>query len=385
MSDAAREFLARTLTAAGAVVEDTPGGLEALLPASAARHLGVPEEIRIHLSSTEAPAGGRVLDGRIGSSFLERLVAARLERAAMAAVALPAGLPAPLPESLPVFLNAVRAGPAERRRTAGRFLAAELRLTLHGEEVRSALVSLTIRLADAARTEPFRVSGAYPVAAAPLDDRERRNAAAALQAWLWREGPAVHAGALDTLRRRARRDLERMAEYYASLDAEMAKAAQRARSHDQRSRRYAKWAALAAELESRREQLRVRIRPRLAARIMAATIVQTDVEHFVTPVRRRSRKGSVTIDCRMADGVFEGPACAACGVATLRLYLCDDRLHVLCEACGQTGRLDAARCRACRGPRPERPAVAIDDPTARLRIGGSRLPSGQPSGGTYGA
>lgn len=361
------------LTAAGGVVEDAPGGLEALLTPDAARQLNVPKEIRIHLSSTETPAGGRVLDGRLGSAFLERLVATRLEQAAIAAVVLPAGLPAPLPENLPVLLNAVRAGTAERQRAAGRYLTTEVRVMLHGEEFRSALVSLTIRLADGLPTEGFRVGGAYPIAAARLDDRERRNAVAALRSWLRRQGPAVHAGALETLRRRARRDLERMSEYYASLDAEMAKAAQRARSADERSRRQAKRAALPADLDSRRQQLRVRIQPRLAARIVAATIVETDVEHFVTPARRRNRKGSVTISCRMTDGVFEGPACAACGVATLRLYLCDQRLHVLCEACGQAGRLDTARCPACRGARsdPERPVVAIEDPTARLRIGGS--------------
>ncbi|MBI4538406.1 MAG: hypothetical protein HY704_02695 [Gemmatimonadetes bacterium] len=370
MGDPVQEFLTLTLSSAGGVVEDAPGGLQALLPPNVARRLGVPEEIGIHLSSAEPPGEG-VLDGRIGSSFLERLVADRLERPAIAAVALPAGLPAPLPESLPVLLNAVRLGAAERRRTDGRFLAAEVRVTLQGEELRSAVVSLTIRLADGARTEAFRVSGAYPLATAPLDDRERHNARAALRSWLWREGPVVHVGALETLRRRARRDLEGMAEYYASLDAEMAKAAARARSDEERLRRYAKWAALPGDLDSRREQLRLRIRPRLAARMVAATLIESDVEQFEFAVRRRSREGSVTICHRTTDGVFEGPACASCGVATLCLYLCDERLHVLCEACGQAGRLDAARCRACRGSCPEQPTVSIDDPTARLRIGGS--------------
>lgn len=371
MSDSVREFLARTIALAGGVVEDAPGGLEALLPQNAAARLGVREEIALHLSSSPAPPGDGVVDGRVGSWFLERLVEERLERTAIAAVALPAGLPTPLPERLPVLLNAVRAGTAKYRRTVARFLAADLRVTLHGEEVRSALVSLTIRLEDGARTEPFRVSGAHTVITAPLDTRERRNTQRAFRSWLRREGPTVHRSAFETLHRRARRDLERLADYFASLDAEMAKAVDRARSDDERSRRYAKWAALPADLEARREQLRVRIRPRLAARLVAATLIESDVEYFELPVRRRRREGSAIIRCRMADGVFEGPACASCGVATLHLYLCDERLHVLCEACGQAGKLDAARCLVCHGSRPEPPTVSIDDPTARLRIGGS--------------
>lgn len=369
MSDTVREFLRRTLLLEGGVVEDSPDGLEALLPAGAARRLGVPEEIEIHLSSSEPPTDDTVLDGRIGSVLLERLVADRLGRPAITAVELPAGLPTPSPDDLPVLLNAVRAGDAERRRAPGRFLAADVRVTLQGEELRSAIETLTIRLDDGARTEPFRVGGAFPVAASPLDDRERANARAGLRSWLWREAPAVHASALETLRRRGARDLERLAEYYASLDTEMAQAAERARTDDERARRQAKWAALPADLDSRREEVRMRIRPRLAARMVAATLIQADVERFDIPVRRRKRKGSVTLCCRTADGVFEGPACAACEVATLRLYLCDDRLHVLCEACGQPGRLDRARCPACRGARPERPSVVVDDPTARLRIG----------------
>lgn len=373
MSDLVREFLVRTLASAGGVVEHTPDGLEALLPASAGRRLGVPEELAIRLSSSEAPAGGGVLDGRIGSSLLEGLVAARLERAAIAAVTLPPRDQHPaLPDDVPVLLNAVRAGTAERYRTVARFLVADLRVTLHGEELRSTLVSLTIRLEDGGRTEPFDASDARPSVTAPLGERERQNVRAALRSWLWREGPAAPSGALETLGRRARRDLERMAEYYASLDAEMAKAVQRARSNDERSRRAAKWAALPADLEIRRRQLQVRIRPRVGARIVAATLVETAVEQFDIPVRRRSREGSVPVFRRLADGRLEGPACASCSVATVRFYLCDDQLHVLCAACGQQGRLDGTRCRACLGSPPEGAGIRIEDPTARLRVG--RLP-----------
>jgi len=366
--DLVREFLARSVSAAGGIVEETPRGLEALLPAAEAARLGLTEELRIHLDSEPAPSGA--IDGRLGSALLERLVAARLEKAPIAAVALPAELPRSLPETLPALLNAVRSGVAESRRIPARFLATAIRLTLQGEELRSELLSLTVRLEDGAAVRALRLSGAYPVAAAPLDEGERRHAAEALRSWLSREAPGELSGAFETLRRRARRDLERLADYYASLDREMAKAAQRARSEEERGRRLAKRSGLPAELVARREQLRARMRPRLAARILTATLIETEVERFTLPVRRRSAAGTVTVLCRAADGVFEGPGCAACRVATLRLYLCDERLHVLCEGCGQTGRLDAARCPACRPRRPEPLAVSVDDPTASPETAG---------------
>ena len=68
-----------------------------------------------------------------------------------------------------------------------------------------------------------------------------------------------------------------------------------------------------------------------------------------------------------ADASFEGPMCAACGRAALRLYLCDDRLHTLCDACGHGGRLDAARCPACQPATPLSPRLSVDDPTEPVR------------------
>jgi hypothetical protein len=366
--DLVREFLMRSLSAAGGVVEEAPGGLEALLPAHVAARLGLAEELRIQLDSTPASAGAA--DGRLGSPFLERLVAARLENAPFAAVALPAELPRSLSPNLPALLNAVRAGDAEAARTPARFLATELRLVLQGEELRSTLHSLTVRLEDGARVRTFRVGDSYPVATAPLDDRERRNAVQAIGSWIRREGPGVLSSALETLRRRALRDLERMAEFYASLDVEMVKAAERARSPEERSRRLAKRAALPTDLAQRREQLRARMRPRLAARMVAATLIETEVERFVIPVRRRTNEGKVTVVCRAADGAFEGPRCAGCGIQTLRFFLCDERLHVLCEACGQAGRLDAARCPACCRRDPHPLVISVEDPTARFGLAG---------------
>jgi hypothetical protein len=175
-----------------------------------------------------------------------------------------------------------------------------------------------------------------------------------------------------------------MADYYASLDAEMARAIERARADDERARRVVKRRALAEDLAARRAQLRERMRARLSAGILAATLLETEIECFTLPVHRRNLGGQITLGCRAADGLFEGPACTACGVATLRFYLCDERLHVLCAACGQTGRLDTTRCAACTRRPLESPAISVEDPTANLRLGSNptdsdTTPAGAPA------
>src|SRR5439155_14070632 len=106
------------------------------------------------------------------------------------------------------LLNAVRAGPARPRpRAPVRYLAAHLRLTLQGDEVRHATLPVAVRLDDGAEVASLDLAAAYPVAVAPLGDAERAAAARTLQAAFRRAGPEVLGMALEAIARRARRDL----------------------------------------------------------------------------------------------------------------------------------------------------------------------------------
>lgn len=370
--DFVREFLCGTLNTAGGVVEtDESGDLHVLLPPEVAADFGLGEEIRIALSDRRQDEHA-VVDGRLGSPALDRLVSRRLAAPPLAAVIVPPELPRPLPAHAPVLLNAVRAGEPARFRATERYLVADLRLMLHSDEVRAAMDTVCVRLADGAQVTPPPLHQAEPRPLRTLDDAERHRAHRALRLWARQEGPARLAGALAAVQRRLRRDLERMAEYYASLDTEMEVAVRRARVPEERERRQSKRAALADDLAARRAQLRERTRTRITASLIAATLVETDVERFELPVRRRNHQGVVTVRGRAADSVFEGPACDACGAGVLRFYLCDEQLHVLCQRCGQDGRLDSARCSGCRPVAPEPYRLRIDDPTARMRLGGAR-------------
>ncbi|MBI3767633.1 MAG: hypothetical protein HY271_03940 [Deltaproteobacteria bacterium] len=368
MTAPVREFLSLHLTALGAVVEHEGPILHALLPAEAGGS-GTVEEVRLAVDGP--PEGAGVLDARLGSPFLEQAVTARRVRPALAAVALPGELPRRLPDHVPVLLNAVRGGPAgPRTRGAARYLTAHLRLRLQGDEVRHLMLPLTVRLEDGARVKPLDLGRAYPVTAAPLSAEEQARVALALRRGCERAAPGVLAGALEAIGRRARRDLLRIADYYTSLDAEMARATGRARSADERARRAAKRAMLPEELRTRCHQLRERLSTRLGVELVAATLIETEVDSYAMPVRRRTSTSTLTVQQRATDGAIEGPLCSACGVSTIRLHLCDDCLHPLCETCGRTGRLDSARCPGCRPRRPAPLVLSVEDPTASLAVGG---------------
>jgi len=368
--DPVREFLRLHLSAHGAVVEDVADGLDALLPVEAAAELGVPEEVRFAFDGSVDIAAATV-DARLGSPVLERAVAARRDRHPLATVAFAGELPRPLPDRFPVLLNAVRAGAiAPRVRVAARYLVAHLRLTLQGDELRSTLLDLTVRLSDGACVAALDLSRSYAIAAAPLTATERSAASETLRRAVRQAAPATLAGALAAIGRRAQRDLTRIAEYYTSLDGEMARAVARVRSDDERRRRVAKRALLPDELAARRAQVRERLSARVSAELIAAVVVETEADRYAVPVRRRTRSDTVVVERRAADGTLEGPKCAGCGTSTLHLYLCDERLHTLCDDCGQSGRLDRPRCAGCR-PRSALPlAVSVEDVTAALQLGG---------------
>ena len=263
---------------------------------------------------------------------------------------------------------------------------ADLLLTLHGDEVRSALAATCVRLCDSASVAGFSLAAAYPGdggrggSRGGLDDSERRALVRGLRAWIGLHGLDPFRAALEGVARRARRDLERLAEYYRSLDDEMARAIRRARADAEKARRRAKRELLPAELAARKEQLRERLRPRLTSRLLAVRVIETEIDRFAVPVQRRARAGSIAVTRRAADGRMEGPLCAACGQETSHVYLCDERLHVLCNACGHDGRLDRARCAAC-SPDGRAAAAAAEAMPRSITVADATASALRPGGG----
>ena len=289
--DLARELVRLALEAEGAVVEDTGDGLYALLPAAAAASLSLGEEVRVAFGAG-GDAEGSTVDGRLGSRLVEALAAPHLAEPPLGALILPAELPRRLPAHLPVLLNGVIAGDAVATGGVERYVVTEVRLVVQSDEMRSRIATLCFRASDGARVSTPRLAGAHEGALEPLAGEERRRLESSLRSWMQREGIRQMAGAFESVRRRLSRDLESMADFYRGLDSDMAAAARRARSDEERQRRNAKRGALGVDMAARRGQLRERTRLRLSGTVVAATLVESQVQRFTLPVRRRQQSGS---------------------------------------------------------------------------------------------
>jgi hypothetical protein len=96
--------------------------------------------------------------------------------------------------------------------------------------------------------------------------------------------------------------------------------------------------------------LRERYRVRLTLAPLALLLLEVPTLRVRLRVRRRKLEGELQL--RFAPGAtgFDRIACAACLATTSRPAVCDDRLHVLCEACcpSAQGRPDCPACRATR-------------------------------------
>ena len=165
--------------------------------------------------------------------------------------------------------------------------------------------------------------------------------------------PRAHAAADDLLtafqdavRRRLDRDRARLEEYFTSLIAD-------ART-PRRSVPEAAIAAKLAHLEAERDQKLRDLGPRYAikATVTPAAFVCARIPAARVRLRARRRKAEgeiivvVPADVRSPDRL----ACAACHRTTLRPIACDDRLHLLCEACCPAAQ-GRPQCRPCRGGR----------------------------------
>jgi hypothetical protein len=144
--------------------------------------------------------------------------------------------------------------------------------------------------------------------------------------------------------RRHARDHRRIEEYFAALAADAA--APRRRIAPEAVRQ--KLEHLVAERDAKLRDLASRYLLRVSLEPVALVRVAVPATTVRLHVRRRKREGELVLRLPAGAQAFDRPACAGCGAATARPAVCDERLHVLCEACvpQAQGRPD---CRACRG------------------------------------
>lgn len=104
-----------------------------------------------------------------------------------------------------------------------------------------------------------------------------------------------------------------------------------------------------------------RYRTRLRFQPIGALVCTLPVVHVTARLHRRNASRTAALAWNPIDRAVEPPCCAACGTATSVIFLCDERVHILCGAClAACGTCDRQYCRAChaRCPRGHDPLTA---------------------------
>ena len=179
-----------------------------------------------------------------------------------------------------------------------------------------------------------------------IDEHDARAAARGVRAITSRV-PIVIGPQLDevsaAVARRRDRERARIDDYFGSLIAE----ASRPRRQVERAAIEAQIAALRAEHAAKLRDLGARYTLRVRIDPVALAAIATRVAEVRLRLRRRKGERELALQVPPGARAPDALACVACPAATRAPVLCDDALHVLCEACAPevTGR---PRCPACR-------------------------------------
>jgi hypothetical protein len=341
------DFAVEVLMARGALVERDAMGAMALLPPEAARALGIDEEVQLSLEGGAAGFCG------LGSPLFERLVSAVKARAPVASLRLALEPPRRTQAIEAASRLVVRNGLCDVIDVSpahATYVAATLAWTAEADDRYQGLFTLvfdaeTGGAPDAAFAEaltPTRLPLAAISAAAALSPAVAERAAQWLQRRAGGRAVEVLATVSESVARRRGREQTRIEEYFASLIAET----QAPRRAIAAAAIAAKLAVLEADRAAKLRDLDERYGLRTQLSPAALLVIETRVAEV--RLRLRRRKGERELSVRVPPGAraVDALACESCATATLRLALCDDRLHVLCERCAHSaqGRL---RCPAC--------------------------------------
>lgn len=294
------DFAARLLAQRGALVEATPGSVEAPVSASLASELGVGE----HVVLVESPGPAAEHVG-YGSALLERMVTSAT------------GI---------IPFVAARANVAPARGSQARAAV---------EEFGAAVVRSLEEMAVAPPEPATLVTGA-------------RAALAACAA----QAAEAAAGFREGMERRFARDRERLEGYFADLVSELDSRLARGRvsAADVEDKRR----VLERERAAKIEALSARYATRLELRAVAAMLVEAPVFRIALELRRRKASRSIEVEYDCATRRLVTPPCDACGSPAPRPAACDDAVHLLCEVCAPRSEGRVA-CVACQGRRERRP------------------------------
>lgn len=347
------EYTADALLAAGALVDREADGILALLPPDLAQELGVSEVCRLAARAPEVPRDDVLVCG-IGAPALERL-GSRLEGSlAVGAARLAVEPPRPRLARALAERFAVRNAPVEPSDAIpglAQYLVAWLAWSAEADDRHDGVVQTGVALDDLGAPEPGLLQLADPLgepsrfqpSVLPFDAAAVRRALRLAAERGERALAEPLEGVRSLVARRLRRDHERIAEYFEGL----ARDARAPRRRIDPAAVEAKLAQLRAERDAKLRALGERYRLRVALAPIALLRVEVPALRVRLRVRRRKLAGELLLRLGPGASAFDPLACAACPGTTSHPLLCDDRLHVLCEACAPTAQ-GRPSCGACR-------------------------------------
>jgi hypothetical protein len=342
-------FVVEALEAEGSLCEPDPAAerATAILPPEVARRLEVPEECRLAVRPGDDP--GEIACG-LGSALLEKLVAEA--RGLCPALSLRLDVAPPRPTHVRALADRflLRNGVVEvgeLTAAPARYVVAYLAYAIEADDRREGLLRVVASLDGGEPDEAVQghLDLTWPDGAlgpAPAPEGLTSDAARWIAA---RGGWALRAAALPRVAevtRRHARDHERIANYFAALLAE----ARAPRRRTEKEAVEAKVSHLVAERD--RKLLDLRARFAVSVRASPAALAWIEVPATEVAVTLRRRKGARDITLRVPAGAssVDRIACEGCGAPTSRPAACDERLHLLCEACAPSaqGRLACPVC-----------------------------------------
>lgn len=346
------DFVARALTARGALVEREDQRAVALLPAELARALNTPEEF------TAAPVGdGDVIAAGVGSPLVERL-AADARAAPSWCATLPTSEPPRVTHAVAMAARVVVRNGLVDVLDASTGEAVYLRASVawaveaddRYEGVTHALTGSDGGEPDASFARALDLSAADDdPRAVDLDPAAARSALAFVPA---RVAQALELATVDpiaSIERRHARDHARMAEYFSGLITELGAG----RRKVDPAALAAKAQTLAAERDARLGDLALRYAAKVSAAPVALVFARAPVARVRLRVRRRKADRELRVTLPGGAAALDRLLCEGCLGGTAKPAVCDDALHVLCERCvpQAQGRFE---CPACARQSPRR-------------------------------
>ncbi|MBM3225449.1 MAG: hypothetical protein FJZ47_16830 [Candidatus Tectomicrobia bacterium] len=357
-----RDFVARLLTHAGALVEPVePSGLEAMLPAEVQQTLHAPEIVRLGFAAELPPDAQRI---SLESDWLDRFGHVLGERGRRFQRVVYAALPAlSHPERIVehglVLQNAVY-------RFSGvtpawtRCLILLCRYTAISDDKRTGMLTFGLNLANGsaldACVEPLLAAVLQPddapeTLAPPATALPAVWPAARLQTAVSRALPARLQAQLTLflqgMERRLERDLIRVHDYYTGLRQEAW-----SRLHRQRTdaaREQLRLEAAEREYQAKVADLRQKYALRVTVDLEQSFELISPVQRFELTLKRRKGERRLTLDWHPLARRLEAPPCAWSYAAEITRVVCDDALHLVspaghapCQQCGKS------YCRACQ-------------------------------------